>query len=173
MIIGVMIQLRNFRFAHKGVTALILSALVLDMFGLTLVAGIFRSQTAEAAVTTIDSTANADDRSFNYTGAQTVFVSDSVGYNFYRDSTGQCVYNKSTDAGDTWGTPVIVDSQTDCIRIVVWYDKWTPGDAGSNIHIATMDTSLDDLFYNRIDTTTDTLLLASSPVNATANSGQS
>jgi hypothetical protein len=36
-----------------------------------------------------------------------------------------------------------------------------------------MDTSLDDLYYNRLDTTSDILLLGSSPVNATLNSGQS
>jgi len=149
-----------------------LCALVLEMLGVTFVLGLLPIQTAQAAVVTIDSTANADNRSFNYTGAQTVFVSDAVGYNFYRDSTGQCVYSKTTDSGDTWGSSVIVDSQTDCIRIVVWYDKWTPGDSGTSIHITTMDTSLDDLFYNRLDTSTDTLLLGSAPVNATINSGQ-
>jgi len=166
-------RLRSFRYVHRGITALILGALVLDTLGVTLLAGLLNARIADAAVTTIDSTANADDRSFNHTGAQTVFVSDAVGYNFYRDSTGQCVYSKSTDSGDTWSSSVLVDSQTDCIRIVVWYDKWTPGDTGADIHIATMDTSLDDLFYNRLDTTSDTLLLGSAPVNTTINSGQS
>jgi len=165
--------LRKLRYVHKGVTAFILSALILDMLGVTFLTGVLSAPAAEAAVVTIDSTANADNRSFNYTGAQTVFVSDVVGYNFYRDSTGQCVYSKSTDSGDSWGSPVIVDSQTDCIRIVVWYDQWTPGDTGTNIHITTMDTGSDALFYNRLDTSSDALLLGSSPVNATSNSGQS
>jgi hypothetical protein len=65
-----------------------LGALILDILGVSLLTSLFSTHTAEAAVTTIDSTAGSDDRSFNYTGAQTVFVSDTVGYNFYRDSTG-------------------------------------------------------------------------------------
>lgn len=165
-------RLRHFEYGKRGVAASVLCALIFDVLGVVMLAALFTVPDVDAAVVTIDSTANADARSFNYTGAQTVFVSDSVGYNFYRDSTGQCVYSKSTDSGDTWSSPILVDSQTDCIRIVVWYDQWTPGDIGTDIHIATMDTSLDDLFYNRLDTTSDTLLLGSSPINATINSGQ-
>lgn len=165
-------ELRQFRYAHKGVTALMLCALIFDVLSVSLVTSLLSIKSAEAAVVTVDSTASTDDRTHNFTGAQTVFTTDAIGYIFYRDSNGQCVYSKSTDSGDSWGTPVVVDSQTDCIRIVVWYDQWTPGDSGTSVHIATMDTNNDDIFYNRLDTTTDTLLLGSSPVNATVSSGQ-
>lgn len=75
------------------------------------------------------------------------------------------VSTKTTNGGTSWGTETIVDSQTDCEAIVVWYDKWTPGDAGSYIHIATMDSGDDDLWYNRLDTTSDTLLMGSNPTS--------
>ena len=165
-------RLRHVRYAHKSIVGLIIGALLVDLIGGFVTTGLFNMNAAQAAVVTVDSTASGTARSHNFLGAATVFISDTTGYIFYRDSNGQCVYSKSTDSGDTWGSSVVVDSQTDCIRTVVWYDQWTPGDSGSNIHIATMDTSEDALFYNRLDTTSDTLLLGSSPVNATANSGQ-
>lgn len=110
------------------------------------------------------------------TGGQTVFVSDQVGYTFYRDNTpnnGRCVYSKTIDGGQTWDTPVRIDGQSDCIKVVVWYDQWTPGNTGSNIHIVTLDTGDDDVWYNRLDTTSDTRLLGESPVNITASLGYS
>ena len=167
-----MYKLRQFSYGTKGVTACILGALFFDTLGLTFLGVLLPVRTADAAVVVVDSTASPTSRSHNFTGAQTVFVSDATGYIFYRDSNGQCVYSKSTDSGDSWGSSVVVDSQTDCIRIVVWYDQWTPGDTGSHIHIVTMDTGDDALFYNRLDTASDTLLLGGSPVNATVSSGQ-
>lgn len=96
-----------------------------------------------------------------------VFTSDSVGYAFYVGVTGNCLYSKTTNGGTSWGTPVIADAQTDCIKIAVWYDQWTPGDTtGVNIHILTADSGSDDLFYRRLDTTTDTFTPIGGPVNA-------
>lgn len=164
--------LRNFRCANKGVSLWLVALLIFDLLGSSFFAFLIAPSISDAAVVTIDSTASSADRSNDNTGSQTVFISDQVGYAFYRDSTGQCVYSKTSNAGATWETPVLVDSQTDCIRISVWYDRWTPGDAGSNIHIITMDTSADALFYNQLNTSVDTLLLGSSPVNTGSNSGQ-
>jgi len=128
---------------------------------------------AEAADVIVDSTASTNVNANNIAGTQTVFIDDDTGYTFYRDSNSQCVYSKTTDSGTTWSSAITVDSQTDCLKIVVWYDRWTPGDnTGTYIHIATMDNGDDDLFYNRLDTTSDTLLLGSSPVNGAVNSGQ-
>lgn len=127
----------------------------------------------EAAQVTIDASVSASGPSHTTAQPTVVFVSDQVGYKFYRDgvggsgTSGTCVYSKTTDGGTNWGTQVLVDSQTDCEAIVVWYDKWTPGDAGSYIHIATMDSGSGKLWYNRLDTSSDTLLLGSSPVSAT------
>jgi hypothetical protein len=165
-------QLRNFTHANALISGLLLIVLVLDLAGVTTLTGLFLPQVADAAVVVVDGNVNSSARTNNHTGAQTVFISDSVGYTFYRDSGGECVYSKTTNSGTSWGTAVIVDAQTDCIRIVVWYDQWTPGDTGDTIHIATMDTSEDGLFYNALDTASDTLLLGSAAVNASANSGQ-
>jgi len=131
-------------------------------------------QEARAAQTTIDSTVSTTPGSHNGTTQTTVFVSDQVGYRFYRDSNGSCVYRKTTDGGASWGSTITVDAQTDCLRVAVWYDNWTPGDSGNFIHIATMDSGSDDLWYNRLDTFSDTLLLGQNPVNITgANQGGS
>ena len=95
-------------------------------------------------------------------GAATVFTSSTTGYKFAVTSGGTCAYRKTTDGGQTWGAQVVVDSQTDCIAVSVWYDKWTPGDSGTDIHIATIDTTSDELFYNRLSTASDTLLVTTS-----------
>ena len=122
-----------------------------------------------AAETTLDTTVAATTRQV-FSGSQTVFVSDQVGYKFYVDSGGQCVYSKTVNAGAAWAAAVQIDSNTACFGVAVWYDRWTPGDVGSNIHILTMGAAA--LFYNRLDTTTDTRLLTATPVNAVSNSGQ-
>ncbi len=129
--------------------------------------------TAEAAQVTIDPDAQASGSSHLQAGSQTVFVNDQTGYKFFRDASGICVYRKTTNGGTSWNTPVTVDAQTDCISITVWYDQWTPGDTGSYIHISTLDTSVDDMFYNRLDTSSDTLLLGSAPVDVSTNSANS
>jgi hypothetical protein len=74
--------------------------------------------TAEAAVVTIDATTSTDANSYFFGGSQTVFISDQVGYKFYRDASGSCVYSKTTNAGGTWGGAVVVDAQTDCTSMV-------------------------------------------------------
>jgi phosphoribosyl-AMP cyclohydrolase len=139
-------QLRTFTHANALISGFLLVVLVLDLAGVTTLTGLFLPQVADAAVVVVDSNVNSSARTNNHTGAQTVFISDSTGYTFYRDSAGECVYSKTTNSGNSWGTAVTVDAQTDCIRIVVWYDQWTPGGTGDTIHIATMDTSEDGLF---------------------------
>lgn len=126
-----------------------------------------------AAQVTIDATTNTTANRMQFLGSQTVFISDQVGYKFYVDSTGTCSYSKTTNGGSAWGAAVIVDAQTDCFAVAVWYDRWTPGDdTGTNIHIITADTGNDQLWYNRLDSTTDTRLLGTTPVNVSTNSGQ-
>ncbi len=129
---------------------------------------------AEAAQATIDATVSTAQLEHVYIGSQTVFVSDQVGYKFYVDSTGTCVYSKTTNGGTSWGAAVTVDAVTTCFGVAVWYDRWTPGDNGNYIHILTMDAGAgaDELWYNRLDTTSDTRLLGQTPTSAVSNSGQ-
>lgn len=107
------------------------------------------------------------------TGSSLVFIGDQVGYKFYVDSNGNGVYSKTTDGGATWRSATVFENQTDIVFVSVWYDRWTPGDTtGNYIHMTAMDTSNDDLYYNRLDTRDDSLLLATG-VNISAPSGNS
>ncbi len=133
-----------------------------------------RVKIAEAAEVTIDGAVSITEISHVHFGPQAVFTSDQNGYKFYRDASGECVYSKTTDGGATWGGAVIVDDRgadTDCLSIAVWYDKWTPGDTGTNIHIATMDTASDTIWYNALDTSSDTRLTGSTAIDAGTNAG--
>ncbi len=127
---------------------------------------------ALAAVVAVDATVSTTELEHIYLGSQSVFISDQVGYKFYVDVTGICVYSKTINGGTSWGTAVTVDSKTDCFGIAVWYDRWTPGDTGTDIHIMTADTTNDDLYYNRLDTTTDARLLVAAPTSTVINTGQ-
>lgn len=126
------------------------------------------SPSAEATEIAIDSSIHTTLASHNGSSPTVVFISDQVGYAFFRDSAGSCAYSKTTDGGGAWGTSVTVDTQTDCLKIAVWYDRWTPGDTtGTYIHVTTMDAA--DLWYTRLDTTSDVL---TTTVNASgANQG--
>lgn len=126
---------------------------------------------AEAAQVSIDPLAQATGSSHLMSGSQSVFIDDQTGYKFFRDGPGYCVYRKTTNGGLSWSATTTVDTQLDCINIVVWYDKWTPGDTGTNIHIATLDTSASDTFYNRLNTTNDSLLLTTSTSTSLSQGG--
>lgn len=132
----------------------------------------FHIHEAEAAEKTIDSDVSITSTVHLKSGSDTVFTDDQTGYKFFVDAPGYCVYRKTTDGGETWSATTTVDSQTDCLEVTVWYDKWTPGSASSSIHIATMDSGNDDVWYNRLDTDGDTLLLGSTPVSTFTGSGQ-
>ncbi len=113
-----------------------------------------------AATVNIDSSVHGTATSHHGASSTVVFTNDQTGYSFYRDSTGSCVYSKTNDGGGTWSIAATVDSQTDCVKIAVWYDRWTPGDSGNYIHIVTLDTGSSELWYTSLDTTSDTLSTA-------------
>ncbi|OGL66359.1 hypothetical protein A2856_01525 [Candidatus Uhrbacteria bacterium RIFCSPHIGHO2_01_FULL_63_20] len=123
-----------------------------------------QAEPGRAATITVDDSLYATRNVHNGSSPTVVFTSDQVGYAFYVDADGTCVYNKTVDGGATWAGAVAIDPDPDCIRVAAWYDGWTPGDAGTVIHVAIIDTGFDDLFYTALDTATDTL---SSTVNAT------
>jgi hypothetical protein len=159
---------------RKFIVATLILVIVFSDFGNALIQNF--TPVAEATQVAIETTAATNGTSHLLSGSQTVFINDQTGYKFFRDQSaaaaGPCVYKKTTDGGTTWGSPVTVDSKTVCIQVQVWYDRWTPGDTGTNIHIATFDTTADDIFYNRLDTTSDTLLMGSTPVSMVSNTGQ-
>lgn len=113
---------------------------------------------------TINNTLSVTSTSHNGTTPTTVFISDQIGYTFFISSTNTCVYSKTTNGGASWSSTVTVDSQTDCLGVGIWYDQWTPGNtSGTLIHIVTWDSGNDDLWYSKLDTSSDTL---TAPVNA-------
>lgn len=83
-----------------------------------------------------------------------VCISDQQCFALYRDSTGNMDIASSSDGGTTW-TSRDADPQTDAIHGAMWWDGWTPpGTSTQYIHIVTTDTTADDAFYTRYDTTT-------------------
>lgn len=138
-------------------------------FGILLAGGIcIPTHFAAAATSTvIDSTISTSNNSANGTTYTNVFINSQSGYVFYRDSSGICVYSKTTDGGNTWSSAVTVNPITTCIRVAIWYDRWTPGNTtGTIVHIATIETTNDDLWYTRLDTSNDSL---STPLDITSS----
>lgn len=89
-----------------------------------------------------------------------VWTSPTDGYAFFLTAAGAIAMASTTDAGATWtATPRTVDSvnTTDAVGVAVWYDRWTQGDTGNKIHIATTDTSADDTYYTELDLSTGAL----------------
>ena len=74
-----------------------------------------------------------------------VWVNSEVGYSFYlrvgggAGDTIALQYIKTTDNGDNWATEVTVHSSGNSAWALegfdVWWDKWTPNDTGTLIHI--------------------------------------
>ncbi len=142
---------------RSRLAAVLFAVLLLEAVSGMFTALLFELPRAAAAPVVIEASPSTDGPSHSIAGSQTVFVNDLVGYKFFRASGGACQYRKTTNGGTSWGSPTSVDTQTDCIGVSVWYDQWTPGDTGSLIHIVTMDTGDDDLFYNALNTSNDTL----------------
>lgn len=156
-----------FSVSKKTVAAALVAATLFDVGGITIFnLAVLSSHIAQAAPATIDSAPSNNTASHFKNGPSEVFIDDQVGYKFYRTGlpdNGKCSYRKTTNGGTSWGSTVVFDSQTDCVGIAVWYDRWTPGDTtGNYIHLVTIDTSADEMYYNRLDTSSDTLLVATS-----------
>ncbi|MEK7638654.1 MAG: hypothetical protein AAB388_00690 [Patescibacteria group bacterium] len=156
------------------VTGFLLALLWLELLQAVAPYGLITSlfEHANAAEVTVDTAVSTASAEHLFLGSQTVFISDQTGYKFYVDSTGVCAYSKTVNGGTSWGAAVTIDAQTDCYSVAVWYDQWTPGDSGTNIHIVTADPGNDDTWYNRLDTTSDTRLLGTTPVSVVTGSGQ-
>lgn len=150
------------RWGKKRVAGFVLTCLVGSVLILN-----FLSGNQAGAETSIDSIVY-EGLDANSSGSRVVFISDQVGYAFYQNVDRSVAYSKTTNGGSTWGSAVTVDSQTDTLGVVVWYDRWTPSDTtGNYIHILTKDEGSADLWYIRLDTAnSDTL---TSPVSVSSS----
>lgn len=109
-------------------------------------------QLASDAESTIDSTTSTTLNEHKLNPAL-VFVSDQVGYMFYKDSgTASFGYSSTTDGGTTWKAFTAITAQTDVTALAIWYDRWTPDDTtGNRIHLVFLDTGNDDIWYDYVD----------------------
>lgn len=102
----------------------------------------------------IDSAASATTELQTGDGRWQVCTDKDTIYEFF-EGTGGFSYSKSTDGGATWAADVPIGSGG--IIYAIWYDKWTPGNSGTVIHIWYANAVADDVFYRSLTTATDTL----------------
>ena len=118
----------------------------------------FGIKVAQAVDVTIDATTSTTSNDHKNQPAL-VFANDTVGYMFYRETTGTCGYRKTTNGGNSWSGYILITAQTDCVGISIWYDRWTPGDeSGTFIHMVFIETGTDNVYYERLNTSDDSQL---------------
>jgi hypothetical protein len=86
-----------------------------------------------------------------------VWTDKDTGYFFFIDSSFDVKYRKTTDGGANWAAAVDVGGAISASHLDVWFDKWTPGDSGTVIHIWWLDFNIDDVLYRSLDTSGDSL----------------
>ncbi len=82
--------------------------------------------------------------------------STKIAYIIYLDADNSIVYRKTTDSGATWSEPVTISSDTP-ESLSVWYDKHTPGDTGTKLHVAWLDDDDKNIGYRSLDVSNDSL----------------
>jgi hypothetical protein len=85
-----------------------------------------------------------------------VWTDENTGYIFFINSANDVRYRKTTDGGASWAASVLIDGTT-ATSLDVWFDKWTPGDSGTLIHIWWLESSTDNVHWRSLDTSSDTL----------------
>ncbi len=94
-----------------------------------------------------------------------VGIDQNIHYVFYVSAFVDLFFSRSIDGGATWSAPTTIHSGN-VMKFQVWYDRWTPGDTGTVIHIILVD-SVDRLSYYSLNTDGDILgaeLVIDSPV---------
>src|SRR3972149_6828771 len=79
-----------------------------------------------------------------------------IGYMVYLDTARDLHYQKTTDGGATWGGVVEISGNVN-VACDAFADWQVSGDAGTKIHIAYIDSTIDDIMYVNLETSTDTL----------------
>lgn len=95
----------------------------------------------------------------------------SIGYVVFTNIDNSAIqYRKTTDGGASWGSAVdiLTGGAGDMYRFAVWYDKDTPGDSGTKIHVAFQVWLNDSVRYRNLDTASDTLGTAETLVTGLA-----
>lgn len=98
--------------------------------------------------------------------------SATVGYSIWIDKNDDLKWKKTTALNATpspGSAQNIVTGTVTCLG--VWADWWTPGNTGTKIHFCYIESVTGDVFYNYLDTATDTLGTAVTVVALSINSG--
>lgn len=86
-------------------------------------------------------------------GSTNYMISASNGYlyNLFIDAASDIAFRKSNDHGISWSFPVNISGGITATQLSVWYDGWS-GIPDGLIHVAYVESVLDDVTYRRIDT---------------------
>jgi hypothetical protein len=106
------------------------------------------------ALSSVANSANRRSQNFN-----PIWTADGICYQVFTDNqTAEVQWSKSTNGGITWTNPEAITASRSIGSVAVWFDKWTPGDTGTVIHIAYFEVAGNhDGYYRALDTATDTL----------------
>jgi len=81
------------------------------------------------------------------------WINESTGIILFIDSLNDISFSKTGDNGTTWDKTVIVAGTTQ--NLAAWFDKETPGDSGTEIHVVWLDSAggvgSSEAFYVNID----------------------
>lgn len=73
---------------------------------------------------------------------------------FSPDTNDDLYWTKSTDGGYEWSLPNAIYAGV-VETYGIWFEKWTPGDSGTIIHIAWVGSGDDDCTYDSLNTSND------------------
>lgn len=109
---------------------------------------------------------------FNGGGTQyVVSASNGALYAFYVDTASDIQYKRSFNNGTTWSTASTFSGAQTITQLSVWYDGWS-GINDGHIHVAWVDSVLDDVVYKRLNTvgnTTSSAVSASTALSTATN----
>lgn len=96
-----------------------------------------------------------------------VWINTQIGYLIYEepDATPRLAWSKTLDGGTNWTVPTTIDSACDVGTFGVWYDRWTKGSIGTEIHMAWHRNPQSgdncggpsNIYYDSLDTANDVL----------------
>ncbi len=83
------------------------------------------------------------------------WIDTQIGYVVFMDAESDISYARTDDGGATWATTEIQAGTV--FTVAVWYDRETPGDTGTLLHIAWGDGTANDALYVSLDLSDETL----------------
>ncbi len=77
------------------------------------------------------------------------WIDASTAVVIYIDSSADLYFSRTTDKGASWTETSIFTGTI--VKVAAWFDKETPGDAGTLVHIAYIADTVDDAYYRILD----------------------